>query len=124
MRRFALPIAVLSFAWCSLAGAADETKQPLRVLYVGNVKNDRAAEFEKLLGKHFAAVKMADRVGFDAAAAKDADVVVFDWSQSDSNLGSTEVPFGRLEDWTKPTVLVNHAGLLVAERWQVIGGAG
>jgi hypothetical protein len=124
MRRFALLLAVLSLTWSSVVATADEAKQPLRVLYVGAAKKERAAEFEKLLRKHFAEVKMADRVGFDTRAAKDADVVVFDWSQSDSKLESTEVPFGRLEDWTKPTVLLNHAGLLVAQRWQVIGGAG
>ena len=132
MKRFASVMAVLSVAWCSGAAAGDaagdagaaEAKQPLRVLYVGAAKKERAGEFEKLLRTHFAQVKMADRVGFDTATAKDADVVVFDWSQSDSNLESTELPFGRLEDWTKPTLLLNHAGLLVAQRWQVIGGAG
>jgi hypothetical protein len=124
MKCFAQPIALLTLTGCCLVAAAAEPKQPQRVLYVGNLKQDRAAAFEKLLRQHFAAVKTADRVGFDPAAAGDADVVVFDWSQRDSELESTEVPFGRLEEWTKPTVLVNHAGLLVARRWQVIGGAG
>jgi hypothetical protein len=115
---------LLPVAWCSVAEAGDERKESLRVLYVGTTKKERAGEFEKFLRQHFADVKVADRTAFDASAARDANVVVFDWSQSDSSLESTEVPFGRLEDWGKPTVLVNHAGLLVARRWQVIGDAG
>jgi hypothetical protein len=78
----------------------------------------------KLLRAHFTDVTIADRTDFDPAMAKGADVVIFDWSQSDSNLESTKVPFGRFEEWTKPTVQVNHAGLLVAERWHVIGRFG
>ncbi len=124
MRRFALPIILLALAWHPVRAAAEETQQPLRVLYVGTEKKDRAAEFEKFLRKHFSGVKVADRVGFNVAAADNVDVVVFDWSQSNSSLESTKGPFGRLEDWTRPTVLLNHAGLLVARRWQVIGDAG
>jgi hypothetical protein len=124
MSRFALPMFVLLLAWLSAAKADDQKKEPLSVLYVGTTKKDRAAEFEKFLRRHFAQVKVADRASFDASAAKDADVVVFDWSQSDSSLESTAVPFGRLEEWGKPTVLLNHAGLLVARKWQVIGDAG
>jgi hypothetical protein len=122
--RFALLLAAALGGWSPAALAAEETKQPLSVLYVGGAKSPRAAAFEKLLQRHFSAVKVADRATFDPAAAKDADVVVFDWSQGDSRLESTELPFGRLEDWGKPTVLLNHSGLLVARRWQVIGGVG
>ena len=124
MRRVAWLAAILLLALSAAPLLATETKQPLRVLYVGNTKKERASEFEKLLRAHFAEVTIADRTDFDPARAKGADVVVLDWSQSDSNLESTKIPFGRFEDWTKPTVLVNHAGLLVAERWNVIGGAG
>ena len=124
MSRFALPMLLLSLAWSPAANADDQQKEPLSVLYVGTAKKDRAAEFEKFLRTHFTQVNVADRTSFDASAAKDVDVVVFDWSQRDSSLESTEVPFGRLEDWDKPTVLLNHAGLLVARKWQVIGDAG
>jgi hypothetical protein len=39
-------------------------------------------------------------------------------------MAKTVVPFGKQENWTMPTVLLNHAGLLVAGQWQLIGGAG
>ena len=50
--------------------------------------------------------------------------MLLDWDQANSQLDKTTVPFGREEDWTKPTVLLNHSGLLVAGNWQLIGGAG
>lgn len=96
----------------------------LHLLYVGSAKSSRGEAFAAFLKRHFAGAKVADRQGFDPAAARDADVVLFDWSQSDGDLAKTPVPLGRFEDWSKPTVLLNSAGLLVAGRWQVIGGAG
>lgn len=122
MKRLVWLILTLAIAATSLVAA--EPQQRLRVLYVGNSKQERANEFEKLLRTHFTEVTIANREDFDPATAKNADVVVFDWSQRDSKLDSTKLPFGRLEDWHKPTVLVNHAGLLVAENWHLIGRAG
>jgi hypothetical protein len=104
--------------------AAAEQAYPLRVLYVGNTKAPRAGRFASFLRKHFAGVTVADRTTFRPAAAHDADVVLFDWSQSEGGLKGATVPLGRLEDWLKPTVLLNHAGLLVASAWRLIGGAG
>jgi hypothetical protein len=104
--------------------AADGPTSPLRVLYVGNAREARARHFATFLAKHFAHVAVADRAAFDPAAARDADVVLLDWSQRDGPLEKTAVPLGRLEDWQKPTVLLNSAGLLVAARWGLIGGAG
>jgi hypothetical protein len=103
--------------------AAAAEPLPLRVLYVGNDR-DRAADYESLLKQHFAKVTVARRDGFDPAAARDADVVLLDWSQSEGGLEKGTSPFGRLEDWSRPTVLLGSAGLFMAGRWQVIGGAG
>src|SRR6266513_4545023 len=100
MRRIAWLAVILSLVLSAAPLMASETKQPLRVLYVGKTKKERANEFEKLLRTHFADVTIVDRTDFEPAATKGADVVVFDWSQSDSNLESTKVPFGRFEDWT------------------------
>jgi hypothetical protein len=105
-------------------GTAAETPIPLNVLYIGSAKSPRAGEFAAFLKKHFARVTVADRAKFEPMAARDADVVLFDWSQSEGDLRQTPLPLGRCEDWTKPTVLLNHAGLLVAGRWELIGGAG
>jgi hypothetical protein len=69
-------------------------------------------------------VTLADRERFDPAKAKDADVVLLDWSQHDTDVRKAKSPFGKLEDWQKPTVLLGSAGLLLAGQWQIIGGAG
>jgi hypothetical protein len=104
--------------------AASEPKFPHRVLYVGNTQNKRTEEVAQFLKKHFANVSVVDRVKFTPADAKEADVVLLDWSQSDSQLAKTPSPLGKFEEWSKPTVLLNSAGLLMAGQWQIFGGAG
>ena len=71
-----------------------------------------------------ATVTVAARKGFDPAAARAADVVLLDWSQSEDSVDKATSPFGKLEDWSKPTVFLGSAGLFMAGRWQIIGGAG
>jgi hypothetical protein len=105
------------------AVAAGDERLPLRVLYVGSDKA-RAADYAAFLREHFTRVSTARRDGFDPAAARAADVVLLDWSQSDGDLKTTPSPLGRLEGWSTPTVLLGSAGLLMAGRWQLIGGAG
>ena len=97
--------------------------QPLRVLYVGNDR-ERGADYETFLKQHFTKVTMTTRKGFDPAVARDADVVLLDWSQSEDSVDKATSPFGKLEDWSKPTVLLGSAGLFMAGQWQIIGGAG
>jgi len=103
--------------------AAAAEPLPLRVLYVGNDR-DRAADYEAFLKQHFAKVTTTRRDGFDTAAARDADVVLLDWSQSEGPVDKAVSPFGKLEDWSKPTVLLGSAGLFLAGQWQLVGGAG
>ena len=103
--------------------AAAAEPLPLRVLYVGNDR-DRAADYEAFLKQHSAQVMVARRDGFDPAQARDADVVLLDWSQSEGPVDKAISPFGKPEDWSKPTVLLGSAGLFMAGQWQVIGGAG
>src|SRR5262245_8371786 len=119
-----IPLLGLTMGVASAAGpAAAAEPLPLKVLYVGNDR-DRAADYEAFLKQHFAKVTTARREGFDPATARDADVVLLDWSQSESQLKETPSPFGKLEDWPKPTVLLGSAGLLMAGQWHIIGGAG
>jgi hypothetical protein len=119
-----MPLLGLTLGVASVAGpAAAAEPQPLKVLYVGNDR-DRAADYESFLKQHFAKVTVARRDGFDPAAARDAEVVLLDWSQSESKLKETPSPFGKLEEWSRPTVLLGSAGLLMAGQWQIIGGAG
>ena len=42
---------------------------------------------------------MAPRKGFDPAAARDADVVLLDWSQSEGSVDKASSPFGKLEGY-------------------------
>jgi hypothetical protein len=60
--------------------SADEPVLPLRILFIGKAKGDRAADYSAFLKKQFKKVTVVDRVSFDPATAKDADVVVLDWS--------------------------------------------
>ncbi len=121
-------VTILGFAAMSVAAHGHpvraEGQLPSHVLYVGKTKTPRAEQFIGFFKKHFADVTVVDRERFQPKSTDDADVVVFDWSQSEGSLETTSIPFGRLEDWSKPTVLLNHSGLLVAGHWQLIGGAG
>ena len=103
--------------------AAAAEPLPLRVLYVGN-NRDRADDHAAYLKQHFAKVTVARRDGFDPAAARDADVVLLDWSQSEEHVDKAKSPFGKLENWTTPTVLLGSAGLNLAVAWNVRGGSG
>src|SRR5262245_51322912 len=116
-----LGVALAAAGGTGPAAAADPL--PLRVLYVGD-NRDRATDYETYLKRHFANVTVARREGFDPAAARDADVVLLDWSQSEDEVDKVTSPFGKLEDWSKPTVLLGSAGLFMAGQWQLIGGAG
>jgi hypothetical protein len=118
-------LGVVAVLLLGAAGARAESPAiRLHVLYVGKAGSPRAAAFTTFLKQVFVRVSEADREQFDPAAARDADVVLFDWSQSEGQLAGTRVPLGAPEQWTKPTVLLNHAGLLVAAHWQLMGGAG
>jgi len=118
-----VPLFGLALAVAAGGPAAAAEPLPLRVLYVGNDRN-RGADFESFLKQHFAKVTVARRDGFDAATARDADVVLLDWSQSEDSVDKASSPFGKLEDWLRPTVLLGSAGLFMAGQWQLIGGAG
>lgn len=115
---------LVTAAAAPVAAMAGDSVLPQRVLYVGTADGERAAEFSEFLGRHFADVQVAGRDGFDPASAGDDDVVLLDWSQSESTPREAVSPFGELESWQKPTVLLGSAGLLVAACWEVVGGAG
>jgi hypothetical protein len=96
----------------------------LHVLYVGNAESPRFIDHRDFLQKHFREVRLANRLDFDPAMAKDADVVLLDWAQGETEVRRAKSPFGKLEDWPKPTVLLGSAGLLMAGPWRIVGGAG
>ncbi len=98
----------------------------LKVLYVGNTNSARAADFAAFLSTNVARVEIAARNGFDPAKAAPFDVVLLDWSQSDSRgqFPPKKSPLGERNAWTKPTVLLGSAGLHMAIVWDVKGGFG
>jgi len=106
------------------AGLAAEPKLPLHVFYVGSGPKARVDVFAEFLKSHFTRVSLASRDGFKSAQAQDADVVLLDWAQSEGDLRKATSPFGKVEEWTRPTVLLDSAGLIMAGQWQIIGGAG
>jgi hypothetical protein len=123
MKSWAMLCGLLPGVLAAPAAAAGGERLPLRVLYVGNDKA-RAADHAEFLRKLFERVTVAARDGFEPAAARDADVVLLDWSQSETEVTKARSPLGEPETWSKPTVLLGSAGLLLAGRWQIIGGAG
>lgn len=98
----------------------------LKVLYVGNAKSARAADYKAFLSTNVARVEVAGRVVFDPATAGAFDVVLLDWSQADWRGGNPprKSPLGERNAWTKPTVLLGSAGLGLATAWDVKGGSG
>jgi hypothetical protein len=124
VKRGAVLLALAAAGLCCAGRPAQGAALPLHVVYVGNSKSPRAADYEAFLKKHFKRVSVADRERFDPATAKAADVVLLDWSQSETDVRKAKSPFGNLEDWHRPTVLLGSAGLLLAGQWQLIGGAG
>ena len=98
----------------------------LKVLYVGNATSARAADFKAFLSTNVARVEVAARAGFDPAQAGQYDVVLLDWSQSDSKgqFPPRRSPLGERDAWNKPTLLLGSAGLHMAIVWDVKGGFG
>ena len=100
----------------------------LKVLYVGNARSARAADFKAFLGANVAQAAVAERTTFNPAQANGFDVVLLDWPQSEE-MGKTgrmptKSPLGERSAWTKPTVLLGSAGLHLAVVWDVKGGFG
>ena len=126
MRRFSLLFAATALLALLLqpAAFADE-KQDLSVLYVGNVDTPRAQAFAEFLRQNFRKAETAARGGFDPKQAEGFDVVLLDWSQADrGDLTTNASPLGPRDSWTRPTVLLGSAGLLIATPWQTNGAYG
>ena len=127
MKRMALLLMLALPGWL-FAQSSDEAASkparepllPLRLVYIGNGKSPRAEQFAGFLKKHFATVTIADREGFKPKAAVDADVVLFDWSQSDMPIGpAAEAPAEKWRSWwkeNKPYLFFSDTG---GFRWYV-----
>ena len=98
----------------------------LKVLYVGNSRAQRASEFRAFLGTNVGQVAVAERDGFEPSCARNFDVVVMDWPQSERGGDSPprKSPLGDWADWDTPTILLGSAWLHMVIVWDVKGGAG
>lgn len=107
--------AVLLLAISTANLFASETLLPQRVLYIGH----RASDFEPFLKAHFTNAASVPLDGFKPSQAKDFDVVLLDWPQSETARGLRVhgSPLGKREEWNKPTVLLGSAGLNLAVAW-------
>jgi hypothetical protein len=122
-RRFLLSVLILPWL-CSFVVAAE--RQPLRLLFVGADNSPRTNAFRTLLSERFASIQVANREHFDPNVGRSFDVVILDWPQVvDAALRHQgPSPLGEREKWDRPTVLLGSAGLMLACKWDTLGGFG
>ncbi len=116
------PLAILLFVFLPGLLEAGE-RLPLRVLMLSN-QSERASDFERFLNRHFDKVVVTTHDNASWPLVKATDVVLLDWSQSETNSVNAKSPLGPRESWAKPTVLLGSAGHLLASPWEIIGGSG
>jgi len=114
---------IAAIGWSAMAGAG-EPRLPLHVAYLGNAGKPRATEFVDFLRTRFEQVTEKNRDDVDLESLRACDVVLLDWSQRDAEVERAVSPLGSRSQWSRPTVLLGSAGLLLATPWSTIGGAG
>jgi len=124
MKSALLAFGLIAAVGWGIPGQAAEPQLPLRVLYLGNEGKARATEFVDFLRMQFEQVAEKNRDDVDLESVGAFDVVLLDWSQRDTEVESAASPLGPRAQWSKPTVLLGSAGLLLATSWETIGGAG
>jgi hypothetical protein len=102
-------------------GAEEAKKSDLSILYIGNVSTPRGKSYTAFLSRSFRRVAAVERREFDPRKAAEFDVVLLDWSQRERQ---EKQPLGPKDAWSKPTVLLGSAGLLLADAWQIHGAIG
>ena len=113
-----LVAAVLLSAPGAFAQPAPKDKIPLRILYAGHPGSPRERDFTEFLGKYFAQVTTRELAKFDAAQAKDADVVVMDYDGDGFKAPQPELP----EGYARPTVTVGVPGAFLCSHLRLKTG--
>jgi hypothetical protein len=124
MKSTLLVFGLLAAIGWGVPGMAAEPRFPLRVMYLGNEGTPRATEFIDFLRVRFEQVAAKNRADLDLESVGAYDVVLLDWSQTDTDSEKAVSPLGPRLQWSKPTVLLGSAGHLLATPWEIIGGAG
>ena len=91
----------------------------LKVLYAGDPKSDRTADFRSFLEKHFTRVGLADYLSLRQADTKGYDVIILDWPDlPPREQGVFKHPaLGR--DYDRPTILIGGGTLGVGRSQQL-----
>jgi hypothetical protein len=126
MRLLSFMLTVIAITYWAPHAHSEESKTiPLKVLYLGREKDEqRSNAFAKFLSAKFVGCTAAKRDEFKPQMLEGVDVVLLDWSQQERSSTKYESPFGPIENWKTPTVLLGSAGLILAGPWSIIGGAG
>jgi hypothetical protein len=76
------------------------------VLYAGDPKSDRTADFRSFLARHFTLVGLADYLSLRQADTKGYDVIILDWPDlPPRERGVFKVP-ALSHDYDRPTILI------------------
>ena len=118
MRTRWVAVAGLAFVlFASTGWSAERINQ--KVLYTGDPKSDRTADFRSFLEKHFTRVGLADYLSLRQADTKGYDVIILDWPDLPPREdGVFKVPaLGR--DYDRPTILIGGGTLGVGRSQQL-----
>jgi hypothetical protein len=124
MKSALLGLGLFAAVGWGVPATAAELRLPLRVVYLGSEGKARSTEFVDFLETRFEHVAERNRDDVDLDSVREFDVVLLDWSQTDTDAQKAVSPLGPRAQWSTPTVLLGSAGLLLATSWETIGGAG
>ena len=104
-------VAIFTPAVVAGAGGRAEQKIDLKILYVGNPKSPRGADFAGFLREHFASVETVESPKFSTEQARRFDVVVI---AHEGGSGTGDVRhFAFPKDYAVPTVTVGASGAMI-----------
>jgi hypothetical protein len=104
-----------------LAGSSARSAEPidLKVLYAGDMKSARTADFHAFLESHFRRVGLADYLSLRQAETRDYDVVILDWPdlppRDDSGFKHPALD----RDYDRPTILIGGGSVGVGRSRQL-----
>ena len=119
----------MRFRWWAIAGAVvlvfashGRSAEPidLKVLYAGNLKSDRTADFRSFLEKQFTRVGVADYLSLRQEETKAYDVVILDWPDFPPRDNGVFQHPALDQNYDRPTILIG--GGTRAASWLILAG--